>query len=268
MNNKLSICILLCLVMLASGLAEAQGTYGTKVQAGDPDIGLPLSQLSATILPALPFTPQAVDWVAYWDIGTTPNVYDDKDVIYLQLGSIAGGPQKIVRANNIRLTAWGSYPAGSYVKPGDSDIGQQVVPVPIGVGFAATGFSYMDVSGGPGYDMGDPVYLKVAAGANTNTNDVRITTNAGFPSGSKVSLSDPDANRPLLLFNGPMTPIGVTPPQVGSLPIARISFFNANGNIFPSPPWPANQPIYDEGDVVYFDVAPLNVVSPNDIRLF
>jgi len=264
MKGIASIAILLCLVLLASGQAAAQ-QFGTKVQTGDPDVGLPLSTLSITPFP----TPQNVPWVAYWDIGTTPGVYDDKDVLYLQFGSVFAG--KIVLANNIRLTGWGNYPAGSYVKPGDSDIGQQIVPLPPGIGtaFLGNGFFYMDVSGGTGYDMGDPVYLKVTPvpATTTNTNDIRITPNAGFPAGSRVSLNDPDANKPLTPFDVPTFAAGNLLPQVAiGSPIATLSFYNANGNIFLGPP--ANQPIYDEGDVVYFDVNPLNIVSPNDIRLY
>jgi hypothetical protein len=39
-NNRISICVLLCLAIFASGQAAAQGTFGTKVNAGDPDVGL------------------------------------------------------------------------------------------------------------------------------------------------------------------------------------------------------------------------------------
>ncbi|MCK9440042.1 MAG: hypothetical protein M0Q13_01275 [Methanothrix sp.] len=265
-NNRISICILLCLAIIASGQAAAQQTYGTKVNAGDPDVGLPLSAFSALVgVPA-----QLGAFISYWDIGTTPGFYDDKDVAYLQFGSVAAGPIRIVRANDIRLTGWGIYPAGTNVKPGDSDIGQMLIPnfpTPTLPSAGGIRFYYMDVSGG-GYDMADPVYLKAISTAApiTETNDIRITANAGFPAGSRVSLNDPDAVKTLT----PFMPLIAIPPAGGAFfasaigPVARLAFFNANGNVIA----PGSQPIYDEGDAVYFDVTPLNVVSPNDIRLY
>lgn len=259
MNNRLSIYILLCLAILASGQAAAQGTYGTKVQAEDPDMGLPLSQFLAP--------QQAGAWVFYWDIGSTSGMYDDKDVAYLRFGTAAPAQ---VQANNIRLTGWGTYPAGSYVKPGDSDIGQALImPAPLLPSAAFTGYYYMDLIGGVGYDMGDPVYLKVQAPATatTGSNDIRITSSPGFPAGSRVSLIDPDANKPLTPFKAIATGLGG--PILASFPqaFARFAFFNANGNTNP-----AGAPIFDEGDVVYFDINPggpgTSIVSPNDIRLF
>lgn len=259
MNNRISICILLCLAILASGQAAAQGTYGTKVQAGSPDVGLPLSQFN--------LGPQPTAFVFYWDIGSTSGMYDDKDVAYLRFSLLAPAQ---VQANNIRLTGWGNYPAGSYVKPGDSDIGQALImpfpPLPAAI---PTGFYYMDLTGGPGYDMGDPVYLKVQlpALARTGTNDIRITANGAFPAGSRVSLIDPDADKPLTPFKTPINPITGATLAAGRAPIAQLAFFNANGNTNPG-----GFPIYDEGDVVYFDISPggplTPIVSPNDIRLY
>lgn len=271
MNNKLSICILLCLAVLASGLAEAQGTYGTKVQAGDPDVGLPLSDFAA-----IGAYPQDNFWISYWDLNAD-GLYDAQDVPYLQFGSTNIFPpaQRIVRANNIRLAGWGNYPAGSYVSAIDPDVGQQLNTVPpIGYALpslATVGFYYLNVGGTAGYDMEDPVYLKVlsAPSASLGTNDIRITGYANYPAGSRVSITDSDAGKTLSLFKWP-TGAGVggptltwTIPQIGSL-----MFFNANGNIINPPPFSA---IFDDGDVVYFHVGAGGAgaaVGPNDIRLF
>lgn len=263
MNNRISISILLCLAILACGQAAAQQTFGTKVNAGDPDVGLPLSNFAAIGLPPT----QTVAWISYWDIGSNPGLYDDQDVAYLQFS----GPT-VIRANNIRLTGWGNYPAGSYVKPADSDMGQSpIMPPPALPSGIQTNFYYMNVVGGAGYDMGDPVYLKVQSPLHipptiTGTNDIRITANAGFPAGSRVSLNDPDAGKALTLFAGP---IGGAGGPLATVPwpfIASLMFFNANGNIIA----PGNA-IYDDGDVVYFHVGvggPGAAVSPNDIRLY
>jgi hypothetical protein len=275
-NNRLLICILLCLAILASGQAAAQGTYGTKVQAGDPDVGLPLSNFAA-LVPPVPAANQALAYISYWDINAN-GIYDDQDVPYLQFGSLNFPGLRFVRANNIRLTGWGNYPAGSYVKPSDTDMGQPLGIVPFSLpalpSFPAVSFYYMDVSASAGYDIDDPVYLKILSPAATltaGTNDIRITANAGFPAGSKVSLNDPDAGRVLTLFNTipvPFAPNAIAGPFPASVrtPIAQLAFFNANGNVDP-----VGTPIYDDGDVVYFDINPGLVdpeVSPNDIRLY
>jgi hypothetical protein len=267
-NYRISICIMLCLAILASGQAVAQpapqpvplATFGTKVIAGDADVGQPLSQFLTP--------PQLGAWVFYWDVGSTSGMYDDKDVAYLRFGSALPAQ---VQANNIRLTGWGNYPAGSYVKPGDSDIGQALImpPTPALPSAGSTGFYYMDLTGGPGYDMGDPVYLKVQLpnALTTGTNDIRITASAGFSAGSRVSLIDPDANKPLSPFKAIATAAGGPFLASTRLPVAELAFFNANGNTDG-----AGNPIYDEGDVVYFDISPggpfTPIVSPNDIRLY
>lgn len=275
MNYRISICILLCLAILASGQAAAQPTFGTKVQAGDPDIGLPLSGFNPTISPTPTpgVTSQATAYLSFWDVGATPGLFDNQDVIYLQFGSITGTPSRIVRANNIRMTGWGNYPAGSIVTPGDADIGQQLLPW-IPATFPAIpgpSFAYMEVDGELGYGLGDPVYIDLngAPPVTTGTNDVRLTSFAGFPAGSRVSNADPDAVRPLLAFYAaPLlpTPTAGPAPTGAVAPIGRLSFYNANGNIAPT--GAPNNGIYDDGDVAYFDVAPLGVVSVNDIRLF
>ncbi|MFA6371600.1 MAG: hypothetical protein WCW68_03150 [Methanothrix sp.] len=279
-NNRISICILLCLAILASGQAAAQQTYGTKVNAGDPDVGLPLSNFGFGV--GAPGANQFFVWISYWDINAN-GLYDDQDVAYLQFGTVNAAGLRFVRANNIRLTGWGSYPAGSYVKPSDGDMGQPLGPIPGTLPVLPSsvppqvGFYYMDVSGGAGYDLGDPVYLKALSPPNlppgaiitAGTNDIRITANAGFPAGSRVSLSDPDAGKALTLFRIVLVNLAGGPTPSGlQFPIAKFAFYNTNGNTNL-----VGAAIYDEGDVVYFDinpgVAPQNpVVSPNDIRLY
>jgi hypothetical protein len=254
--------------LFGSAQAAAQyttpGTYGSKVQAGDSDVGLPLSQFSGQ---------QLVGCIFYWDIGATSGIYDDKDVAYLRFSAT---PPAQVQANNIRLTAWDKYPAGSYVKPGDSDIGQALIMPQVGVPPLNiwTSFYYLDVTGGRGYDLGDPVYLKIQGPwlfpPTLATNDIRITPIAGFQAGSRISIIDPDAGKILYPFDlwapGIARSSGGPIPASVKSPIAQFAFFNANGNTDL-----LGNPIYDEGDVVYFDVTPGfadPVASPNDVRLF
>jgi hypothetical protein len=269
MNRIVLGIIILCLTVLASGQAAA---FGEKITALSPDLGFPLSAF-APIGGVAPVTGQNSAWIAYWDIGTTPNYFDDADVAYLQFGSSGAAANKIVRANNIRLTAWGVYALGSQVAAGEADIGQQVIPLAPGspnLLSGPTNFYYLNIVGGPGYDLGDPVYLKtqlpITVPPTLGTNDLRITANGAYLAGSRVSLADSDAGKALTVFYGPIpaaggpTPTG--PPAPGS--IGQLAFFNTNGNIDAG----TGFSIYDAGDLVYFDVAPLGLVSPNDIRLW
>jgi len=275
-NNKILACILLSLAILASGQAAAQGTYGTKVQTGDQDVGLPLCNFAGI---GFGQGGQAGAWISYWDLNAN-GIYDSQDVPYLQFGSFNAPGLRFVHANNIRLSDWGNYPAGSYVTPTDTDMGMplNVIPFPFPPLTAApqVSFYYMDVSATAGYDLGDPVYLKVLspplAVVTAGTNDIRITANAGFPAGSKVSLNDPDAGRALTPFK--TVPGGAVNGNGGPFaaatvaPIASLMFYNANGNVIA----PGGQPIFDDGDVVYFHVGGgllvPRAVAPNDIRLY
>jgi hypothetical protein len=258
--------ILVVLTMLSAG--QDASTYGTKVEAGDPDVGLPLSSFSAVAVSGAA-TPQSLAFISYWDIGSTPGIYDDKDPVYLQFGSVPFGANRIVREGNIRLTGWGSNAAGSKVRAGDSDIGQQVVPWFPQVVSLASGFYFLNAVAGPGYDLGDPVYLHLTpSGLTTTTNDVRITPFAGFPAGSKVSLADSDAAKPLTPLKLIAPPIinglnGGPMPASTILQVSGLMFFNANGN------YAGGLPIYDADDPVYLHAGTANppVVSPNDVRL-
>jgi hypothetical protein len=249
--------------------AATSETYGTKVKSGDSDIGLPLS----AFMPA-GFPTQLFSWISYWDVNAN-GLWDNEDVPYLQFGSLNAGPgSRFVRENNIRLAGWGNYPPGSYVKQSDADMGQPLAVIPATMPAYPAGlpdsFYYLDVAGGSGYDLEDPVYLKVMSPPTpleVGTNDIRITANAGFPAGSRVSLNDPDAGKPITLFKN-IVGAGVGGPSIASLPtpIGFLMFYNANGNVQVA----TGFPIFDNGDVVYFHhgvVAPL-VVSPNDIRLY
>ena len=243
-------------------------------------MGLPLSNFAPIGTGAGIPLGQASAWISYWDINAN-GIYDGQDVPYLQFGSFNLPGLRFVQANNIRLTGWGGYPAGSYVTPSDSDMGKPLMVIPPYPTLPSSAppfqvsFYYMDVSAGAGYDLGDPVYLKILSPISipptAGTNDIRITANAGFPAGSRVSLNDPDAGRALTLFKtipAAPNPAGGPFPAGGRTPIAQLAFFNANGNVDQF----GGFPIFDDGDVVYFDINPgiaaNPVVSPNDIRLY
>jgi hypothetical protein len=266
MNKKYICAIFLCLAVLSIGPASA--IYGAKVPSGgatSPAVGAPLSAFSP-----IGIGPQSAFRVAYWDIGTTAGLYDAADVAYLQFGGPAVGPGKIVKENDIRLTPWAGgpgYAAGSAVAAGDLDIGMHLMPFPPLPAGVTAGFFYLEVDGAPGYSLGDPVYVKTQSTTpmlnGLGTNDIRITGWGPFAAGSLVVITNPDAGKaltPFKAFGAPALGIGTTAPAV---PIGQLAFYNANGNVNG-----AGLPIYDGGDLVYFDVAPLGVVSPNDIELF
>ncbi|MEI8003216.1 MAG: hypothetical protein WCG94_02660 [Methanothrix sp.] len=91
-----------------------------------------------------------------------------------------------------------------------------------------------------------------------------------LPSPAHAPLLDPDAGKPLTLFK--TIPLVAQPNggpffASGRTPMAQLAFFNANGNLDT-----IGAPIFDDGDVVYFEINPgisVNpIVSPNDIRLY
>jgi hypothetical protein len=245
---------------LSVGGAVAQHEFGSKVASGDADENRLLDNF-----PLIPVN------LGYWDIGAVPAVYDEMDPVYLHMGTLAVP----ISSNDIRLTPFGIYPAGSKVTAADNDIGQLLMPLPTGLPGPA--IFYNNLYGvANGYDNGDSVYIKATpyplatgflGGTIITTNDVRITPiitiTVMLPGGAKVKNFDPDNNN----LVQPMVGVFPIPPTLlGS--IGTIRFFNANGNTDFT-----GAPIYDYPDAVYIDVsvpAPAGgtgSVSPNDVRL-
>jgi hypothetical protein len=273
--NKMFICVIfLCLAVLAIGPAGA--VYGAKVVppfGGALPIGTPL----------VPFNPalgQNAFRISYWD-QNGPG-YDASDAVYLQFEGPALGALKTVKIGDIRLTGndpYLIYAPGSIVAAADLDIGMHLQPLPALPAGVAAGFYFLDLDGVTGYGLNDPVYLKTqSAGVGLGNNDIRIT---GFPlpvpgpgtgPGTITTVLAADALIPLTPFKGwgaggiPALGLGFTT-AAPALPIAQLAFYNANGNVDG-----AGNPIYDVDpalpDLVYLDVAPLGVVSANDIELF
>jgi hypothetical protein len=220
---------LLSLGLLALIISSAASTYafGSKVIPGDTDLGLPLQTLA-------PPNPLPLVWsIEYWETGLVAG-YDDSDIVYLHYGPIGG----TVNANDVRLTPFGSSPAGSKVKPPDNDIGKALTP-----GFA---IAWSDFNGGIlQYDLDDPVYAHFGQTiSSTALGDVRLTDVSGQTPGTKVHNIDPDYPKPL----------------ASMIPCSYVLYFDANGN-----------GAYDYPDDVYlhYPVAgfiPL-VVAVNNVRL-
>jgi hypothetical protein len=87
--------------------------------------------------------------------------------------------------------------AGSVVTAGDAD----ARPTLSGA-IAASTYCFVSLDGDTTYDAGEPIFWHRAAACTTNlqSNDVRLTPNAGKPFGSKVIVGDSDFNNPLTAF--------------------------------------------------------------------
>lgn len=207
-------------ILLLLGLAWASDYgFGTKVTPMDSDLGLPLGTMPGTT-------------VVYWDI-INPG-YDPNDIVYLHTPGLA------VNANDIRLTPFANYPAGSKVDPVDNDFGMLVTPFP------GLEIRYANLYNGVSYDLEDPVYVHQAAGPGkvvTVINDVRLTGALGLIPGRMINSLDTDSGK--LLGN-------IWPTKI------PIGFLDMNGN-----------GIYDGIDDVYLNIwgGVSNTVSVNSVRL-
>lgn len=265
-------------------------SFGTVVQSGDPDVGLPLDNFASFQSPLNLY---------FWDIGTESGQFDAEDVVYLNIGNTS-----LVMQNDIRLTPFGTlYPAGSKVTSDSNDIGQKIGLLISDSECGEIGdIFYMDLFGvSGGYDSGDSVYVNAIgmgigpwagswSGAVADTNDVRLTeiSNYGLPAGKMVKNFDEDHNKPIFMmvdFPVIFIPGGTGGSIAGPLSIGTIRFYNANGNVksaatFNVGPGAPGDPIYDRPDVVYIDVPwqrpilpcpsypPIRgIVSPGDVRL-
>jgi hypothetical protein len=231
--------------------SESPCSFGTVVHIGDPDVGLSLDAFSwhADQLP--------LD-LGYWDIGPVPRMYDEGDVVYLHIGGAVSCSDTHIASNDIRLTPFGNYEAGSKVAATDNDIGQILNTLP-----DYYGIYFMDLHGiSDQYDAGDTAYFKVRTNPyRTQTNDIRVTPipTKGLLAGTKVKNFDEDHDKPIIQM--------VCFPVMSDpwWPVANIRFYNVNGNVNA-----VGAPVYDQPDIVYVDVPGPRIageVSPGDIRL-
>lgn len=230
-----ALAISLFLILGLVGASEYQ--FGTKVLAGDKDIGRPLFAM-----------PAGTD-IRFWDTGVVPG-YDDTDVVYLDVSIAPPAPATAIKANDVRLTQFGNLLAGSKVTPSDNDIGMPILPIP---GIRA--IRYLNLFGSPNYDLSDPVYVSQNA-IFSLVNDVRLnaTPGTGLKPGTKVRDFEPDLNKIMGTSPTPLVPL---PLPLGPLN-SRLSFFDVNGN-----------GVYDYWDDVYMNFPsgfPAEV-SVNNIRL-
>jgi len=216
--------LVLTLVATSASWASDELLYGSKVNWNDVDLGLALSPLYYTEF-------------AFWD-KNDDRILGANEVVYLHINT---GVNK-VSLNDVRLTDYDIYPAGSQVGD-DPDLGKTLrmfgtTPTP------RAELRFYDVLGDWAYNLEDPIYLKIEPG-NIKSSDIRITNYVGFPPGCRVSGIDPEIGS-----------------DTETLP-GRLCFLNKNGNINN-----AGYAMYDEGDVIYIDFQePSYVVTINDVRL-
>ncbi|MHC1631546.1 MAG: hypothetical protein ACXQT4_04540 [Methanotrichaceae archaeon] len=255
MKGFMKACILTGFVLMLC-LGGAVGQYGSKVNNVSPDDGRIVEDFTA---PQLPVS------IQYWDIGSTPTMFDEGDVLYLHVGPLSpGGP---IMTNDIRLTPFDAHPAGSKVTGADNDIGKPLSLIP-GVSIV-----FVDEGGVIGqYDIGDSVYINaVPPAGRINTGDIRLNATNNGPAGSRVLDTDPDNGAACItLHNG--LPVVTGFAAWSPLSLGCVRFYNANGNVQNAVGSP---PTYDAPDQVYFDISvpslggirTFGYITPNAIRL-
>ncbi|MFB3764672.1 MAG: hypothetical protein ACE14P_05425 [Methanotrichaceae archaeon] len=106
--------------------------------------------------------------IGFWDVGPNVGVYDGDDIIYLDTPPIG-----IVNANDLRLSPFEGYSAGTKVTPSDNDINSPLESISAEIRF-------LNLNGSQSYDINDPVYLHqsntqylngISEGASSSTNE-------------------------------------------------------------------------------------------------
>ena len=215
LKKSIKACIVLTsLVMLIGTSLATSYEFGSKVRAGDTDVGDLLSN----------FTP-TVPTVRFLDLGASG--LDTNDVAYLAQGTT------VVLPNDIRLTPFAGYPAGTRVKVLDPDVGLLTSSI-------SGEWRFSNLYGGAGCDIDDPVYF--SQGLLLTVGDLRVSKIQGLNPGTWVKDSDVDFNNPTQLLNN-------ASPMIRDL--------NGNGQ-------------YDDSDSVYLklnNASPTAEVQPGDLRL-
>jgi hypothetical protein len=193
-------------------------TFGSKVEENDLDESKALNSF-------------AYYEFAFWDDGTPG--YDANDPVYIHFSP----GNSIVSENDIRLTRFSDFAAGTKVRRTDIDHDKKLTK------FANAEPRYIEYDSVDGYSLGDPVYLDINPGV-LGANDIRLTNHLGYAAGTRIN--DSDADRGMITSTLP-----------GSL-----GFYNSNGNVNSR-----GAGIYDFVDSVYVDVPPSDEVTVNDIRI-
>lgn len=222
----------LVLALAASSASGDSDEYGSKVELGDPDMGLALSPFYVS--------PE----FAFWDKNENERL-DPDEVVYLNINPT----DDVVSENDVRLTDFvdppTTYHAGSQVSIGDFDLGRKLIKFGTAKNPRAE-LRYIDMDDKGPYSFEDEIYL-IAEPVEVSQGDIRITgfLPSSYVPGSRVTAGEDDISHKTLTLPG------------------MLSFLNKNGNINNG-----GYAIYDKGDVVYIDTQyPFYVVTVNDVRL-
>jgi len=193
-------------------------SFGSKIYAGDSDFGYPLDGTC----PSLGFI----------DIGKIHGVYDEQDPVYFKMDSY-----HTISINDIRLTPFAIFPAGSKVAETDMDVDSPFTEL------HNWSLAYFDFDGNGIYSLMDPVYLhNKSIGDILAPNDIRLTRYNVFKAGTRVTAFDADAG--LYVFD-----LMTIAPAYYIDQLAAIRFYNRNGNYIDG------SPVFDRPDVLYMDIS-------------
>ena len=225
-NHRLALLAVVFILLSFSAIAQDVFRFGSKVEPHDTDESKALSLFYVD--------PE----FAFYD-GNSRGLFEPGDPVYIHINP----NEPVVNENDVRLTPFGSFPAGSQVNMGDPDLGYPLSHFGNN-GSPSAEVRYFDVNGSKGYSLDDPVYLNLNPGTVTS-GDIRLTSYMGYEAGSRVRDSDLDSSKPTTILPG------------------KLAFYNANGNIN-NGGWA----IYDAGDRIYLATQyPFSTVTINDIRI-
>jgi hypothetical protein len=234
------IIIILILINVTFSAIWSHYAFGSKVDADDFDFGNPLEDLC----PGFGFR----------DIEKN-GIVDEMDPVYLNMHQ-----NGYISLNDIRITPFSVFPAGSKVTKTDPDIDASLSKL------SNWSFAYADLDEDNAYGLDDPVYLhNRSLGGKIAPKDIRLTGFMQFVPGSRVAASNADAGKSIFDL---MEVVG----DENKNNIAKIRFFNYNGNYKID-----GKPEYDEPDPLYLDIYmsgkgrsikyPVEMVVANDVRL-
>jgi hypothetical protein len=225
-SRLLSLLLMVLFFFSISAVAQDVFGYGSKVLPHEMDEGRALS----------PF--YVGPEFAFVDLNNNGIIEPDEPV-YIHVDPSVSQ----VSENDVRITPFGDFSAGSKVNAVDPDHGKALRKFGSGR-FPAAEIRYFDVDGDKGYSIQDPVYLDLNPGI-VSAGDVRITGYKDNAAGSRVRDSDADSDKPTSTLPG------------------MLCFYNADGNIN-NGGWA----IYSAGDMIYIDTQnPFYEITPNDVRL-
>ena len=238
-NNRLVLLVMVFILFVSLAVAQYGGSiwplnqvyglsFGSKVLPSDPD--------ESKVLNRFYVDPD----FAFYD-GNTKGLFEPNDPVYIHISPT----DSVVNVNDVRLTPFGNFPAGSQVGITDPDVGYPLSHFGT-KGYPGAEVRYFDVNGNKTYSLDSSVYLDFNPGTVTS-GDIRLTNSSPmfYGAGTRVKDSEIDSGKRTELLPG------------------VLEFYNANGNTKNDA-----SAAYDSGDLIYMATqSPFLEVTINDIRL-